>query len=421
MKPNGWPSIVGIFLFGVCGGSTVSKVVPLIGDFELHFGLSPANFGWLVALVALPAAIFAIPSGSVVQKFGPKNVLLFAAVLGVLSNALYLVAPSIAVIQLARVCEGLAIVHIYTAGPAMLLATTEGKKRTQAMTLWATYAPVGTAIGLAVGGFFAETAGYRNTFIAHGSIYAATGLLGLLQPRVPTFHNEGKPNLESRFADLGSAFRQPLLVALAGGLFLLIGMGLGINVTLPDYLARVHGVSVQYASNLVASATLMMIVGSASAGFLLPRGMRQFRLFVIFALSSFVMGTASFFPQVPLENRWLVLAGWFFASGASLATALAILPNLVPRDRSGPAAALMNFAGALAALGSPPLWLAISSGGQWRYFVILLGCGFASACILIWLATRPGKISTHDQVRGKVLIAPLAKPLATDFNNKEKT
>jgi predicted MFS family arabinose efflux permease len=215
MKAGSWASILGIYLFGVCGSSTVSKIIPLAADIVPHFGLSDPQFGWLIALIAVPAVLLAIPSGLVVDRFGPKPVLIVAAIVAALADGLYIVAEQSWVLQLARLIEGTAVVHIYTAGPTLLMAATQGNRRTHAMTFWATYAPVGTALGFALGGLFAETASWHMSFVLHGALLLLlAALLCTLQPQPDRSSSLVVRTLASQVAELGSAYARPALLAL---------------------------------------------------------------------------------------------------------------------------------------------------------------------------------------------------------------
>ncbi len=383
MKSGSWASILGIYMFGVCGASTVSKLIPLAGDIEANFGLVGADFGWLVALVALPAAMFAIPSGIVVDKWGSKRVLLAAGVVGTAANLIYLVADTLALIYFVRVLEGLAIVHVYTAGPAMLMATTEGNRRTRAMTLWSTYAPVGTAIGLGVGGLFAESAGWRQGFALHAALFAAATVLGFWQPAI-TVVKAASRSLGERVGELFSAFRRPQLIALGIAFLMAISMGVGANMTLPLYAARVHSLSAGDASALVASVTLTMVLGSVLAGYLLPKLSRPQVLFTAIAFGGCAAGALCFVPQLSVEQRYAAMIAWFVISGAGLATIMAALPLAADPARPGAAAALLNFTGATAAMLNPPLWLGVFASGHWTTFVQLFVLGWVVSLAAFW-------------------------------------
>lgn len=383
MKAGSWASILGIYLFGVCGASTVSKIIPLATDIGGTFGLPPANFGWLVALIALPAALFAIPSGIVVDRLGARLVLILGAALAVLANLIYVLAPTLTLVQFARLLEGFAVVHIYTAGPAMLMVTTGGDRRTRSMTLWSTYAPVGTALGLAMGGLFAEGDGWRSTFIAHGLLFALAGLLAFLQPKVATADPAKVTSLGERLADLGRAFMRPMLVLLAFAFFLIISLGLGASVTFPLFLAGAHEIPVQESSSIVAATTLAMILGSFGVGYLLPKGIRPALLFSLVAAGGLVAGALCFFPQLAILPRYGALIGWFILTGAALAAVLAMLPLVAEPGRQGSAAAMINFAGAVATFLNPPLWLAVLGSGEWTPFLGLLAVGWLLAVLAV--------------------------------------
>lgn len=375
-------------MFAICGASTVSKLIPLAGDLGHSFALQPAEFGWLVAMVALPAAIFAIPSGIVVDRLGPRLVLLIAGFMGISANAVYWFAESLPVIYVARLFEGIGVVHIYTAGPALIMTTTSGARRTQSMTIWSTYAPVGTALGLAFAAIYAETENWRTAFLFHTVLYAIAMAMGLFQPAVKPAAAAKVQDLSQRMAQLFSAFRRPQLLMLAATFFLLISMGLGANVTLPVYLPRVNGLSAAAASSMVASATLTMVIGSALAGLILPKGVRPAVMFSILAGLGFIAGACCFYPVLPVSLRMFPLIIWYMVIGAALSTIHATLPVVADPQRPGAAAALLNFAGAIAAFLNPPLWLGIFQRGQWTPFVLLLAIGWGVAVAMIWLAIR---------------------------------
>ncbi|HTN60806.1 MAG TPA: MFS transporter [Devosia sp.] len=386
MKSGSWASIIGVYLFGVCGGSTVSKIIPLAGDLTRVFDLSPTEFGWLISFIALPAALLAIPSGIVVDRYGPRRVLIAAAFCGVIADLIYLFGQSMAVFQAARLLEGVAIVHFYTAGPALLMGTTEGRRRTQAMTLWATYMPVGTSTGLLLGGLFAGSEAWRMSFMVHGSLVAVAGALAFLQPRIDKAAAGPVVGLGARILDLRGAYSRPMLLLLGFAFFLMISMGLGANITFPDYFARVHEITTASASSMVALTTLAMVPGSILAGVLMSSGRKPHHVFAVLGVIGFIVGSLSFVPGFGISVRYLVVTLWFVASGAAIAVLLATLPIVAEPHRRGAAAALINQAGAVATFANPPLWRNILAGGEWTPFVILFAVGWSLAIASLWFA-----------------------------------
>jgi len=387
MKNGSWPSILGIYLFGICAGASVGKLIPLAGDMAATFRLTGSAFGWLVALVALPAALLAMPGGVLVDSWGSKRTLAVATLVGIVANLGYLVLGSHSLLYLARLGEGLAMVLVYTAAPAYLMSTVSGDRRTKAMTLWSTYTPVGTALGLALAGYLASAASWRLVFAAHAAFYALAGLLLLLQEYATPLSAPAKP-LRERLEDLVSAFGRPELLSLGMAFFLIVGVGLGVNITLPLFIERVHSMSASGASSLVASVTLVMVAGSAVAAVVLGRGMRTSRVFAGLGLAAIIAGSLSFAPALALPARYAAMAAWFLFSGAALATILAALPVAADPRRPGAAAAMLAFTGAVATFVAPPLWLGVEEGGQWLPFAALLSGGWLAAGLSMGLMGR---------------------------------
>ena len=390
MKAGSWSSILTLYLYGVLGASTVSKLVPLGAVLGTEFGTTPAQFGWLVSLVALPAVILAIPSGLLVDRFGPRRILLGAALLGVAANLLYFVAPSQWLMQVARVLEGTAIVHVYTAVPAFLMASCEGTRRSTAMTVWATYMPAGTAVGLLLASAFIGTESWRGLFLVHGALYVLVALLNLRQPVLAAPPaGAAVPTLGQRLQGLRDAYSRPALLLLALAFFLMISLGFGANTTFPGYFARLHEVSVATTSRAIALGTLLMIPGSLGVGALIARGISQRTVFIGLGLLGTFAGSLAFHPALTVPQRAVVVGLWFLVSGASIATLMATLPLVAEPARRGAAAALLNQSAATATFVNPPIWLPLAAAGAgWLSFAGLMAAGWFVAVIAVWCLAR---------------------------------
>jgi predicted MFS family arabinose efflux permease len=388
MKSGSWFSIVSIFLFGVLGASTVSKLVPLSADLALQYGTTPAQFGWLVSLIGVPAALLAIPSGLMVDRYGSRRVLHVCAALGVIANLMYFIAPSYLYMQVARFLEGVAIVHIYTAAPAFLMATTEGKRRGTAMTIWATYMPIGTAVGLLLASNFAGKTNWHSTFIVHAALFALVALINLRQPPLQPASAGPVATLAQRLLDLRGAYSRPALLLLALAFFLMISLGFGANTTFPGYFAMLHNLPISTTSNALALGTLLMIPGSLLIGVLIAAGVRQPVVFTGLGVLGALVGTLSFMPEMSIPLRSVVVGLWFVLSGAAIATLMATLPQVAEPQRRGAAAALLNQAGATATFVNPPIWLPLAAAGAWLPFAGLMVGGWLIAVVSVWgLAT----------------------------------
>ena len=309
--------------------------------------------------------------------------------LGIAANLLYFVAQTYAWMQVARLVEGIAIAHLYTAAPAFLMGTSEGPRRATAMTVWASYMPVGTAVGLLLAGHFAGTEQWRFAFLAHGGLFALVGVLNLWQPPLPVNAASRSPGLVERLRGLKLAYSRPPLLLLALAFFLMISVGFGANTTFPGYFARLHDLPVNVTSRAIALGTLLMVPGSLFVGALLARGMRVGPIFAVLGVLGATAGSLAFQAGLGVPLRMAVVAVWFAVSGAALAALMATLPRVAEPQRRGAAAALMNQAGATATFVTPPLWLSLAAAGKGLPFAFLMIGAWLIAVVTVWGITGP--------------------------------
>ncbi|MBB4641458.1 MFS transporter [Rhizorhapis suberifaciens] len=392
MKAGSWPSILVIYLFGVVAASAVTRIIPLGSDIMARFVIDNRQFGWLISLIAIPAVLLAIPSSLAVARFGPRAVLIGSAVMAAIANMLDLIADHFSILQISRLIEGIAVVHIYTAAPAFLMATVTGPRRTHALTLWATYAPVGTALGLGLGGLGAGSPGWRLPFALFCGIAAGVAMLGCLLPRVRSLPEgaSATPTLGQQVRNLAAACTSPRLLALGLAALVVISLGFGANISLPDWLVRNHHIPPAEAAGILSLLTLLMLPGSFGAGTLMSgAGLSPPRLFLILAPLGFAAGALAFKPEMTLVTRYVAVGGWFLCSGAALAIVMAALPLAAQPAHHGAAAALVNQAGALATFINPPFWQSMLASGIWSPFALTLAIGWIiSAGAMLFLTNR---------------------------------
>ena len=310
LKAGGWPSIVGTYAFGVVGVAALAKVIPLRIEFEQIVGATPAEYAWLIALLGVPAALLAAVSGALVDRVGPRATLIASGLIGALAGAGYWAAPSIGAFQAVRLVEGLALVGIFTAGPALLMATTAGQRRIAAMTFWSTYTPTGFSLGLLLGGLFAGTPSWRLTFVCHGALMVFVALMAFGLPRLPAAM-PGQESALGRLRDLLGAYRPGPAAVLALVFFLVISVGFGTSTILPSYVARAHEITLARASNLIAGTNLSMIGGALVVAMLLARGAAPRLVMAGLAIGATACGTALFWPGTSLGALVPVLAQLF--------------------------------------------------------------------------------------------------------------
>lgn len=145
-------------------------VLPLLPIIRRDFGLSPTGLSILLALPSLAMIAFAMPTGWLCDRWGPRRVTLVAAILFTVSCGLQ-ADPRLIPFALGRLLFGVSLTAIWTSGPAWLQQSRPGSSgRVGAIV---TSAAAGTIAGPVVAGLLADRFGFSSP-------YAVFGLAGLL-------------------------------------------------------------------------------------------------------------------------------------------------------------------------------------------------------------------------------------------------
>ncbi len=137
-----WGAIILIYAIGVLGATSISQAIPVAGDIARSFDLSPDQGGWTISLPSAVVALGAILTGWLVDRVGDKLIIVIGCAILALGDIGVTLAGSPATLYAMRILEGVGYVGIAVAAVAMITRTTEGKRRTSALTLWSSFVPM---------------------------------------------------------------------------------------------------------------------------------------------------------------------------------------------------------------------------------------------------------------------------------------
>jgi predicted MFS family arabinose efflux permease len=378
MKPGSWGSIWLVYFYSILCAASISKLIPIERDLEHTFHTSAAGVGFAISIISLLSILAATVGGNIIDRVGARRAIIVTTVVLVVVNVLSYFAPSMFWLDCTRLLEGVEFIGIVVAAPALIMATTTGRRRVQAMSLWSTYTPAGFAIGLLFGVPFAGTPSWRYTFLVHGGLFAGALLLAPLLPETPRAAKAVAPALKrARLADFLEIYRElgPWKLSISNAV--LVSIGLGTSTVIPAYFARVHHLSVARSAGILALANLAMIFGGIAAGFLLARGVRPISVYVAITLAGVASGLFLYAPFTSIPVAIVMLFIWQPTTGAAVAVLMSLLPQ-VTRDptRGGAAMGLVGQVMAVTNLMTPPLYLGLLGKGNWLYFVALIFSGW---------------------------------------------
>ena len=362
----------------------VGVLVPFIDTLSRDLVTTAPQLGLAIALFSVPSAILATLGGGLIDRYGVRRSLLFAAGALILGSVLISQVHSLLALDCAMVVSGLGFAGMCVGAPCLVMATLSDGARTRSMALCSTFAPTGYAAGLLLAVPFTESGEWRTAFLVHAAMMGAA-FVGLLffVPNVASMTGQSRASLRQTFAHLLTVIREPRALRLAIAIALPNAVSYGTSLAAPSYLARVHHLSIAHSSATVAFAKLAaMIVGGLSMGYLLSRQVRTWSLFAVMVAIGLLAQTMLYLPASSLTMATFALILWLFAFGGMAGGGMTLLPTVV-RDpaRSGAASGLVNQAISIASFATPSTWLALHSGMQ---YVLL-----ATACLLVSLIALP--------------------------------
>lgn len=154
---------VALLLFGTAIATVQYKVPVVMGDIMVGMSMDANSASWLMSIFTFVGIILAVPTGVLAKKFGPKTMLLAAAVVIAAGSLLGAFAGSGMVLIVSRAIEGVAFIFVTICGPLAVQKYVAPDKIGSATGIWALWVCLGSVLG----GVLTPT------------LYAATGFVGV--------------------------------------------------------------------------------------------------------------------------------------------------------------------------------------------------------------------------------------------------
>lgn len=346
-------------------GTVVNVALPALGD---ELGADVVGLQWVITGYLLTLASFILLGGALGDHLGRRRVFVVGAVWFGLASLLCGVAPTLPVLLVARILQGVGAALLTPTSLALLQAGFRSGDRAAAVGAWSGLGGLAGAVGPFVGGWLVDGPGWRWAFLVNLPLLA----VAVVASRV--FPESRDPDADPRFDVMGSALA---VLALA-----------------PLTWALTQGPERGWTDPLVLAATVVAVL--AAAGFvvrqrrapapLVPRVVFARREFTVLNVVTFLLygalGVEFFLVVVQLQ----VSAGWTaLSAGTALLPATVLM--LVGSARSGRLAARIGprpqlVAGPLLVAAGLVLLARIDADARWLTDVapgaVLFGLGLVT-------------------------------------------
>lgn len=275
-----------LFLLYMFDYASRMVVVSLFPFFKEAYGWSDAQCGLLVSVVYWSIILFTFPASILIDRWSRRKAIGVMAVAWTLATGVCGFAQNFMHLLIARTFVGVGEAGYAPGGTAMISALFPEEKRSSMVGLWSASIPLGSALGIAMGGIIADHFGWRAAFW----FVAAPGLLVSLlffavkdYRTVELVRNEPKADgqmaaVKMEFWDIVKEFARTkslvlTYVGFAGMTFVTTSM----ITWLPTLFQRMSDVPMDMSDASVKASIVMLlaIIGAPAGGILADRWMKR--------------------------------------------------------------------------------------------------------------------------------------------------
>ncbi|WP_458722335.1 MFS transporter [Shimia sp. W99] len=184
-------SVFAIFLLWTSGLAAAAQFAKIAVPFDIlqatTYPQAGNAAGWLLTLISALGAVLGMVAGTLVGQIGSLRILVASLALGAACSVWQATLPSLPVMMLSRLVEGLSHLGIVVAAPTLIAELSPDRIRGAALSLWSTFFGVSFALTAWFGLPLVQSAGIEALFLVHSAIMAllAIGLFLILKRVVP--------------------------------------------------------------------------------------------------------------------------------------------------------------------------------------------------------------------------------------------
>lgn len=303
-----WLMIALIFCVGLFAAGQFIKISLLLAPLAAHYQTDVPIISFLVSLVGIIGIIFGLIAGNLVARFGARQVMIWALVLGAASSFVQMALPNFWIMVGLRAVEGISHLALVVAAPALMAQVSSDADRPIAMAIWATFFGMAFALASLLVPWLLMHGGIALVFGFHGM---GLGLLTLLILwRAP--YSERQAQSFNYLTLMREVYRNPRLYAPGLSFLFYTFLYVALLTFLPEHLGD---------ASLGQSLPLISLVGTILAGF----AGRRFRSEVLSRIGFGAVAISALGLMLGLQPLVFVM---FFFFGVIPAAQFAMIPDL---------------------------------------------------------------------------------------------
>ncbi|MBR5260494.1 MAG: MFS transporter [Eggerthellaceae bacterium] len=175
------PILVGVVLLfaGISVAMIQYKVPTIMTSLMAEFSMNAEAASWLMSIFTLMSIFFAIPAGTLAQRYGAKRMMIVASGIAIVGSIIGLLSGTSAVLIASRAIEGIALTILTTCGPIIVQQNVRPEKIGTTMGVWGIWGCLGSTIAAVLTPTIFETMGFSGLWIAYAVVAAVAAAVVL--------------------------------------------------------------------------------------------------------------------------------------------------------------------------------------------------------------------------------------------------
>jgi len=275
-----------LYMFDYMDRMIITALFPFI---KVEWSLTDTQLGSLISAVYWSIVVLVIPISIIVDRWSRRRTIGAMAALWSLATAAAAFTKTFPQLFITRACIGVGESGYAPGGSAMISGLYPIERRSWVMGLWNAAIPLGSAIGVAVGGIIAAKWGWRSAFgvvalpglIVAGLFffikdYKTVGLVKSIDKNKATTGTNIEKTVPAKvkmsFIDIVKEFStKPSLLMAYFGMTGIIFVTTSLLSWLPSYFSRVDNIPLSQAGIKASIVMLLAVVGAPVGGFIVDR------------------------------------------------------------------------------------------------------------------------------------------------------
>jgi len=317
-------------------------VTSMFTSIERDWGITHTQSGLLVSAVYWAIVILTFPISILVDRWSRTKTIGVMAIMWSLATALCALTGNFVQLFMARMLIGVGEAGYAPGGSAMISGLYPVDRRARMMGLWNASIPLGSAIGVLLGGIIAAKLGWKHAFgivAVPGMIVAILFLFVKDYKTVDlSFYDKNSNKVKMESKDILKEFiTKPSVLLTYLGMAAVVFVTTSMLTWLPTYFEKVRNLPQETAGKMASSVMVLALIGAPLGGYLtdmwrkskenarlmFPALSTLLSAIVLFVALALLKGTVQYAAM--LVFGVLVLA---FISGAASVTQDVIHPGL---------------------------------------------------------------------------------------------